>query len=122
MQKDLKTLKAFFDFVKNRTNIFSFDYGDEAREGFPKSAKIFINILDLLKCELEAIKKDKARAETKIANIHCYYNLKNNISEIERTLFEFNVYYQLNATDDIKIALKEISELKIILVDFISKI
>lgn len=113
--KDAKTIDEFKRIIDIKTSIRSYleagESGEDVRELKQKieEYQIFNKILNQIEADIKGLSRRKT---PEILNAHAYYKIPNDRRELEKALYSINSYYGLNATDEIKFLLSEITKLK----------
>nr|WP_314564969.1 hypothetical protein [uncultured Campylobacter sp.] len=113
--KDAQTIDEFKRIIDIKTSIRFYleagESGEDIREFKRQIEKyqIFNKILNQIEADIKGLSKHES---PEILNLHAYYKIPNDRGKLEKALYSINSYYNLNATDEIKFLLSEITKLK----------
>lgn len=113
--KDAQTIDEFKRIIDIKTSIpFYLEAGKsgENMHEFKQEIEeyqIFNKILNQIEADIKGLSKQET---PKILNTYAYYKIPNDRGKLEKALYSINSYYGLNATDEIKFLLSEITKLK----------
>lgn len=106
---DEKTINDFIEFIEKRTILIQLadapKFNKESyfhKDGNVKRAKVFMDILEDLKEDIQQIKSNKNKANTSFTKVQKYYKTRQNIEHIKNRLNEINKQYNLKADTKIK--------------------
>ncbi|EJP75136.1 MULTISPECIES: hypothetical protein [Campylobacter] len=113
--KDAQTIDEFKRIIDIKTSIpFYLEAGKsgENMHEFKQEIEeyqIFNKILNQIEADIKGLSKQET---PKILSTYAYYKIPNDRGKLEKALYSINSYYGLNATDEIKFLLSEITKLK----------
>ena len=114
--KDAQTIDEFKRIIDIKTSIPFYleagESGENVHEEFKQKIEeyqIFNKILNQIEADVKGLSKQET---PKILSTHAYYKMPNDRGKLEKALYSINSYYGLNATDEIKFLLSEITKQK----------